>query len=177
MRSMSISGSCWCSFILTVSVRIMCRLNTRSWTLNFKSTTQYFSKLLSLLAAPDRIFYKWHYIPALGMACHAAPHPLRHKSGLSWVSDEDAPRWSFGRFPPVMTGTWWPASLLEQSSGPREELGQIVIHIPQTSWTCTVDTGHLPGCDKNIQILIALQCKNSVGTYISNLKVLPHEQV
>lgn len=63
------------------------------------------------------------------MACHAAPDPLRHMSGLSWVSDEDAPRWSFGTFPPVMTGTWWPASLLEQSSGPREELWQIVIHI------------------------------------------------
>lgn len=32
MRSMSISGSSWCSFIFTVSVRIMCRLNIRSWT-------------------------------------------------------------------------------------------------------------------------------------------------
>lgn len=32
MRSISISGSSWCSFILTVSERIMCRLNTRSWT-------------------------------------------------------------------------------------------------------------------------------------------------
>lgn len=32
MRSISISGSSWCSFILTVSDRIMCRLNTRSWT-------------------------------------------------------------------------------------------------------------------------------------------------
>lgn len=30
MRSMSISGSSWCSFIFTVSVRIMCRLNMRS---------------------------------------------------------------------------------------------------------------------------------------------------
>lgn len=32
MRSTSISGSSWCSFIFTVSDRIMCRLNTRSWT-------------------------------------------------------------------------------------------------------------------------------------------------
>ncbi len=32
MRSINISGSSWCSFILTVSDRIMCRLNTRSWT-------------------------------------------------------------------------------------------------------------------------------------------------
>lgn len=32
IRSISISGSSWCSFILTVSERIMWRLNTRSWT-------------------------------------------------------------------------------------------------------------------------------------------------
>lgn len=37
MRSISISGSSWCSFILTVSDRIMCRLNTRSWTCKIKN--------------------------------------------------------------------------------------------------------------------------------------------
>lgn len=32
IRSISISGSSWCSFILTVSDRIIWRLNTKSWT-------------------------------------------------------------------------------------------------------------------------------------------------
>lgn len=84
-------------------------------------------------------------MPVLGRACRAAPGPLQHTSGSSWVSDEDAPRWSFVTFPQVMTETWWPASLLERSSGPRAKLGWIVTHnvntasIPSHSVLCPVD--------------------------------------
>lgn len=40
MRSINISGSSWCSFIFTVSDRIMCRLKTRSWTWKQENTAQ-----------------------------------------------------------------------------------------------------------------------------------------
>lgn len=46
MRSISISGSSWCSFILTVSERIIWRLKTRSWTCS-RETYKHFSVIHS----------------------------------------------------------------------------------------------------------------------------------
>lgn len=132
IRSMSISGSCWCSFILTVSVRIMCRLNTRSWTCSFRSATQHISKVWTILADLFCLLHDGCYVPALGKVCHAVPGPLQHTSGSSSVTDEDALHWSSVMFPPARTGTWWPASLLVQSSGSRTEIEQIDPHNTMT---------------------------------------------
>lgn len=53
IKSTSISGSSWCSFILTVSDRIIWRLNTRSWTWNGREWNKYSAQNKYLLVTSN----------------------------------------------------------------------------------------------------------------------------
>lgn len=69
MRSISISGSSWCSFILTVSERIMWRLKTRSWTCG-RETYKHFPSFIpnnwmSLEAICEKLLELWQQVTAI----------------------------------------------------------------------------------------------------------------
>lgn len=125
IKSMSISGSCWCSFIFTVSVRIMCRLKTRSWTCINITLLKYFPSERFRKPAWDSVRGR---LPALGTVCLAARGLLQRTLKLSLTIDGDALRWSSETFPPARTKTWWPASLLEQSSDTKKRLYNLQSH-------------------------------------------------
>ena len=87
MRSMSISGSSWCSFIFTVSVRIMCRLNIRSWTWSGGRAGSDVARVVGLgvkqgwaktLVVDGGAGVPWGS-PARQRCCPAAPRPPRHR--------------------------------------------------------------------------------------------------
>ena len=87
MRSMSISGSSWCSFIFTVSVRIMCRLNIRSWTWGGGragcDVARVVGSGVKQGGAKTLVVEGGAGVPrgspAQQRCCPAAPHPPRHR--------------------------------------------------------------------------------------------------